>query len=341
VMLGKTFKGLTDEMLRWQTEKLLSLEVSRDQWTVFVRPELVVEVAGETKVPGGAANVAFNLRGLGVGVDIAGLLGDDAGGRFAARILKGKRVGTEALIVDPDRATAVKTRVIAHGRQVVRMDREPGIPPSRKASDALLRKVLAALAGVDGVVFSGDRKGALTEALVREVTAAANRKGIFVAVDPERSDFSSYRGCTVITANKGETQVALGGRELATDLDVWEAGKDLLRASRSKAVLITRGEEGMTLVERGRGACLHIPAIARQGFDITDARDTVIGTLAAFLAAGATMREAALFANIAAGVAGEGGTGPTTAETFLRAVEMLDSEQEVRRSSRRRGGAVR
>jgi D-beta-D-heptose 7-phosphate kinase/D-beta-D-heptose 1-phosphate adenosyltransferase len=287
-------------------------------------PELVVEVAGETKVPGGAANVAFNLRGLGAGVEIAGLLGDDAGGRFVARFLKGKRVGTEALIVDPDRTTAVKTRVIAHGQLVIRMDREPGIPPSRKASDALLRKALASLAGVDGVVFSGDQKGALTFDLVREVTAEANRRGIFVAVDPGRSDFSSYRGCTVITPNIGEAQVALGGRELATDLDAWKAGKDLLRAGRSKAVLILRGEEGMTLVERGRGACLHIPAIARKAFDMTDARDTVIGTLAACLAAGATMREAALFANIAAGVAGEGGTGPTTAETFLRAVELLD-----------------
>ncbi len=299
-------------------------------------PEPVVEVAGETKVPGGASSVAFTLRGLGAGVAMAGLLGDDAAGRFVARILKGKRVGTEALIADTDRTTAVKTRVIAHGQLVVRMDREPGTPPSRKASDALLRKALAALAGVHGVVFSGHRKGALTEALVREVTAAANRKGIFVAVDPGRYDFSFYRGCTVITPDKGETQAALGGRELATDLDVWEAGKDLLRASRSKAVLILRGEEGMTLVERGRGACLHIPVIARQAFDIADARDTVIGTLAACLTAGATMREAALFANIAASVVGDGGAAPITADTFLRAVEMLDSERNVRRS--RRGG---
>jgi D-beta-D-heptose 7-phosphate kinase/D-beta-D-heptose 1-phosphate adenosyltransferase len=307
----------------------------------WISPEVpvpVVEVTGETKVPGGAANVAFNLRGLGAGVEMAGLLGDDAGGRFVARTLKGKRVGIEALIVDPDRITAVKTRVIAHGQLVVRVDREPGTPPSRKASDALLRKALAALAGVDGVVFSGHQKGALTEALVREVTAAANRKGIFVAVDPEWSDFTFYRGCTVFTLNKGEAQAVLGGRELATDLDVWEAGKDLLRAGRSKAVLILRGEEGMTLVERGRGACLHIPAIAPQAFDMTGARDAVIGTLAAFLAAGATMREAAMFANIAASVAaGEGGAAPITAETFLRAAEMRDRSAPPRNGLRAAG----
>jgi len=135
-------------------------------------------------------------------------------------------------------------------------------------------------------------------------------------------------------------QAALGGRELATDLDVWEAGKDLLRAGRSKAVLITRGEEGMTLVERGRDACFHIPAFARQVFDVTGAGDTVIGTLAACLAAGATMREAAVLANVAASVVvGEVGTAQITAEKLLRAAELLIGEQEVRRSRRRRGGA--
>jgi D-beta-D-heptose 7-phosphate kinase/D-beta-D-heptose 1-phosphate adenosyltransferase len=157
------------------------------------------------------------------------------------------------------------------------------------------------------------------------VTAAANRKGIFVAVDPKQPDFSFYRGCTVITPNKGEAQAALGGRELSTDLDVWEAGKDLLRVTRSKAVLITRGEEGMTLVERGRDACFHVPAFARQVFDVTGAGDTVIGTLAACLAAGSSMREAAVLANVAASVVvGEVGTAPITAEKLLRAVEMRD-----------------
>ncbi len=298
-------------------------------------PVPVVAVTRETKVPGGAANVAFNLRGLGAGVEMAGLLGDDAEGRFVARMLKGKRVGAEAVVVDPGRPTIVKTRVIAHSQQVVRVDRERKSPPSR----ALLRKALAGLAGVDGVVFSDYRKGALSGELVREVTAAASRKGIFVAVDPKRSDFSFYRGCTVITPNKGEAQAALGGRDLATDLDVWEAGKVLLRSCRSKAVLITRGEEGMTLVERGRSACFHVPAFARQVFDVTGAGDTVIGTLAACLAAGATMREAAVLANVAASVVvGEVGTAPITAEKLLRAVKLHNSEQEVRRS-RRRGGA--
>jgi len=141
-------------------------------------PVPVVAVTRDTKVPGGAANVAFNLRGLGTGVEIAGLLGDDAAGRFVARMLKGKRVGTSAAVIDPDRPTTVKTRVIAHSQQVVRVDREQKAPPSRKTSDALLRKVLVVLSDVDGVVFSDYRKGALTGDLVREVIAAANKAGI-------------------------------------------------------------------------------------------------------------------------------------------------------------------
>jgi rfaE bifunctional protein kinase chain/domain len=301
-------------------------------------PVPVVAVTRETKVPGGAANVALNLRGLGAGVEMAGLLGNDAAGRFVARALKGKRIGVSAAILDPDRPTTVKTRVIAHSQQVVRVDREHKFPPSRETCDALLRKALSALADVDGVVLSDYGKGALTAELVGEVTSAATRKGIFVAVDPKRSDLSFYRGCTVITPNKGEAQAALGGRELATDLDVWEAGKDLLRAGRSRAILITRGEEGMTLVERGRSACFHVPAFARQVFDVTGAGDTVIGTLAACLAAGSSMRDAAVLANLAASVVvGEVGTAPITAEKFLRAAEQRNSEQEARRS--RRGGA--
>jgi D-beta-D-heptose 7-phosphate kinase/D-beta-D-heptose 1-phosphate adenosyltransferase len=118
-----------------------------------------------------------------------------------------------------------------------------------------------------------------------------------------------------------EAQAALGGRELRSDLDVWEGGRELLRRAGADAVLITRGEEGMTLVERGKKACFHIPAIARQVFDVTGAGDTVIGTLAACLAVGAPMRAAAMLSNVAASVVvGEVGTSPITAEKLLRAV---------------------
>jgi D-beta-D-heptose 7-phosphate kinase/D-beta-D-heptose 1-phosphate adenosyltransferase len=295
-------------------------------------PVPVVAVTRDTRVPGGAANVARNVAGLRVRVEMAGLVGGDPAGRDLARMLKGQGIGVSAVVADPDRATTVKTRVIAHSQQVVRVDRERKGPPSRKTHDTLLRKVLAALDGVDGVVFSDYRKGTLSAELVREVTDAARRKGLFVAVDPKQNDFSFYRGCSVITPNKGEAQAALGGRELRDDLEVWEGGRELLRKCRAEAVLITRGEEGMTLVERGRPVCFHVPALARQVFDVTGAGDTVIGTLAACLAAGASMREAAVMANVAASVVvGEVGTVPITAEKLLHALRVQEREREAER----------
>lgn len=293
-------------------------------------PVPVVAVTRDARIPGGAANVALNLSGLRVGVELAGLVGDDAAGRDVARMLRRRRVGVSALVPDPDRQTTVKTRVIAHSQQVVRVDRERNTPPSRKTCEALRKKVMGMLPRVQGVVFSDYRKGALSEDLVREVTDAARKAGLFVAVDPKRNDFAFYRGCTLITPNKGEAQAALGGRELRSDLEVWEAGRELLRRSRSAAILITRGEEGMTLVERGRNACFHVPAFAREVFDVTGAGDTVIGTLASCLAAGASMREAAVLANVAASVVvGEVGTSPITAEKLLRAVRARALDPDV------------
>ena len=300
-------------------------------------PVPVVAVTRETKVPGGAANVAFNLRGLGAGVEMAGLLGDDAEGRFVARMLKGKRVGTLRRGRGPGsshhgqdagdrpqpagRSRGPRAEGPAVPKDVRRAPAEGAGRPRRGRRRRLLRLPEG---GADRRAGPGGDRG-------------GDRKGIFVAVDPKRSDFSFYRGCTIITPNKGEAQAALGGRELATDLDVWEAGKVLLRAGRSKAVLITRGEEGMTLVERGRSACFHVPAFARQVFDVTGAGDTVIGTLAACLAAGATMREAAVLANVAASVVvGEVGTSPITAEKLLRAVEMCDRPASPRASKGKR-----
>ncbi len=291
-------------------------------------PVPVVVVDRDERVPGGAANVALNLAGLGAGVTIAGLTGDDAPGRDVARILSRRGIGVSSIVADPDRPTTVKTRVIAHGQQIVRVDRERKAEPSRKTRESLLRRILGLVAKVDGVVFSDYRKGTLTGDLVREVIAAARRGKRFVAVDPKRLDFSYYGGCTVITPNKGEAQGALGGRELPTNQDVWKGGRELLARSRSEAVLITRGEEGMTLVERGRKGGFHIPALARQVFDVTGAGDTVIGTLAACLAAGATMREAAVLSNVAAGVVvGEVGTSPITAEKLLHAVRSFERDR--------------
>ncbi|MGB7970985.1 MAG: D-glycero-beta-D-manno-heptose-7-phosphate kinase [Candidatus Deferrimicrobiaceae bacterium] len=293
-------------------------------------PVPVVAVIRDTRTLGGAANVALNVASLGAGVDVAGLVGSDPAGREITRMLRTRGIGVAGLVVDPDRPTTVKTRVIAHQQQVVRVDREKEEAPADKARNALKTRVLAALDRADGVVLSDYRKGALSRELVEEVAAAAKRRGVFVAVDPKQTDFAYYRGCTVITPNKAEAEAALGGRELTGDLEIWKGGKALLRKTGADAILMTRGEEGMSLVERGRRAFFHIPAQGRQVFDVTGAGDTVIGTLATGLGAGAPLRDAALLANVAAGVVvGEVGTAPITAEKLSLALRMREKEREA------------
>ena len=293
-------------------------------------PVPVVAVTRDTKGLGGAANVALNVACLGAGVQVAGLVGADPAGREIARLLRKRGIGVTGLVVDPDRPTTVKTRVIAHQQQVVRIDRENHEPPTERARKALRKHVLTALDGSDGVVLSDYRKGALSRELVEEVAAAARKKGVFVAVDPKQTDFAFYRGCTLITPNVAEAEAALGGREFTGDLDIWEGGKAILRKTGARAVLLTRGEEGMSLVERGRRPFFHIPAQGRHVFDVTGAGDTVIGTLATGLGVGATLRDAALLANVAAGVVvGEVGTAPITVEKLTRTLRLQEREREV------------
>jgi D-beta-D-heptose 7-phosphate kinase/D-beta-D-heptose 1-phosphate adenosyltransferase len=302
-------------------------------------PVPVVAVTRDTRAVGGAGNVAVNLSGLGAVVGLAGLIGADASGREIVRLLKARRIGISGLVTDRNRPTTTKTRVIAHSQQVVRVDREKREPPDGRARDALGKSVRQAIREVDGVALSDYRKGVLSRELVEEVVAAAKRNGAFVVVDPKRTDFSFYRGCTMITPNKSETEAALGGRELSGDREIMEGGKALLRKSGAQAILITRGEEGMSLVERGRRAFFHIPARARQVFDVTGAGDTVIGTLAAGMGAGAPLRDAALLANLAAGVVvGEVGTVPITREKIARALRLYDREREIAREDRQSPG---
>ncbi len=293
-------------------------------------PVPVVAVTRDTRALGGAANVAVNVAALGAKAVMAGLVGDDPAGRETVRLLRRWRIDSAAVVHDGGRPTTVKTRVIAHSQQVVRVDREKMDPPADKAREILHRKILAAIPGVDGVVLSDYRKGVLSKELVADVVAAARKRGIFVAVDPKRSDFSFYRGATLITPTRGEAEAALGGKDISGDIEIRKAGRDLLRASRADAILITRGEEGMSLVERGRPATFNIPAQARQVFDVTGAGDTVIGTMAVAVAAGASLRDAALLANVAAGVVvGEVGTVPITAEKLDRALRLRESEREI------------
>jgi D-beta-D-heptose 7-phosphate kinase/D-beta-D-heptose 1-phosphate adenosyltransferase len=298
-------------------------------------PVPVVAVRDDSRVLGGAANVAVNIAGLSARSHLVGLVGDDHAGKDILRLLRSRKIGVAGVVAEEGRPTTRKTRVIAHNQQVVRVDREKKDPPGRKAEEALLKHVARLVPEVDCVVLSDYRKGVLTAGVVSGTIALCRKHGVPVAVDPKMADFSFYAGCTIITPNKSEAEAAAGGRELSGDLAIASAGRSLMRKARASAVLITRGEEGMSLVEKGRNASFHVPALARQVFDVTGAGDTVIATLAVAMGSGVSVRDAALLANVAAGVVvGEVGTSPITLEKLRHALRRREQENAIDREER-------
>jgi len=282
-------------------------------------PVPVVEVTGESFHAGGAANVAANVRALGGRAILVGIVGDDdAGGRIRAAL---SASGVEArLTTESGRRTTVKTRIVAHHQQIVRADREDtGEAPPQvvRAVEESIRKALPECAAL---IVSDYQKGVVSPALMRFLLPLARRRRVPVLVDPKVRHFSLFRGVRVITPNQGEAEQATGV-PIRTEADLLEAGRRIVSSLRCDAALITRGEHGMSLFERGRRP-VHIPTAAREVFDVTGAGDTVVATLSVALAAGASLREAATLANHAAGiVVGKVGTATASAQELLESFE--------------------
>lgn len=264
-------------------------------------PVPVVNVAKETMLLGGAANVANNIRALGGRADLCGIIGGDEAGRRLAQLLRERGISADGLVTDRTRPTTVKTRVIAHNQQVVRFDRETKEGVEREAYRALLSTVRDRVRdGLDAIILSDYCKGVVTAALVRDIVKLARRHGTIVSLDPKVSHFGIYRGVTILTPNTREA--SLGARiEIGDDASLVKAGFSLLRKLKCEAVLITRGEHGMSLFERS-GKVTHIPTVAREVFDVTGAGDTVISVITLAMAAGAPMVNAARISNYAAGI---------------------------------------
>jgi rfaE bifunctional protein kinase chain/domain len=281
-------------------------------------PVPVVEVTGESFHVGGAGNVARNVRSLGGRAALAGVVGDDSAADRIAGDLRSSGVEA-ALTRDRDRPTTVKTRIVAHHQQVVRADRERAADVSGPVERALLSRLARAATACHAVVVSDYQKGVVTRRVMRAVVAGARRRRVPVFVDPKVRHFELYRGVSVITPNLLEAEQATG-RRVRTAGDLAGVGRRLLDSLGCRAVLLTRGEQGMSLFERGQRP-VHVPAAAREVFDVTGAGDTVIATLALALCAGADMVEAAVLANHAAGVAvGKLGTAVVAPDELLEAV---------------------
>ncbi len=280
-------------------------------------PVPVVWVESENFMPGGASNVANNIRALGGEVFLAGIVGDDARGETLQTLLRKKGVHGEGILADRGRPTTQKTRVIAHHQQVVRIDREEQKP----ISDVLLRRLVAyvqnKIADVDALIIEDYGKGVIVPGLVREIVDIARKHGKIITVDPKETHFSYYRGVTTITPNHHEAASAVGFR-IKDDDTLQKAGQTLLKKLRCEVALITLGENGMAIFQQGK-RMVKIPTEAQEVFDVSGAGDTVIGTYTLARAAGASALEAAQIANCAAGVVvGKVGVAVVTPEELLK-----------------------
>jgi D-beta-D-heptose 7-phosphate kinase/D-beta-D-heptose 1-phosphate adenosyltransferase len=282
-------------------------------------PVPVVAVASETLQLGGAANVSNNIKALGGRVDLCGVVGTDEGSRQFFQVLESQGIGRDGILTDHARPTTKKTRIVAHNQQLVRFDLERCESINGALEARITRYVAACIRSASALVVSDYAKGVVTPRVMTDIIDLAHRHNVPVIVDPKVAHISRYKGATIITPNHLEAVQAAGlhGEDEATLL---EAGRQLYQRLGCQAVLITRGERGMSLFE-DRGRVAHIPTVARQVFDVTGAGDTVVATLALALAAGAPMRQAAILANHAAGiVVGMVGTAAVTAVQLEEAI---------------------
>jgi rfaE bifunctional protein kinase chain/domain len=286
-----------------------------------ISPEAPVPVAVIRKAdeyPGGAANVARNVKALGAHGDLLTITGDDREADTLERLLQADGIGCH-LCRDKLLSTTVKLRVIARHQQLLRLDFES--PPSKDSRVALLNAFMKQLPLHRTVIVSDYGKGGLGH--IREMIEAARNKGVPVVVDPKGDDYSGYRGASLITPNRKEFEMVAG--RFRDDRDLEERALKLAASLGLGGVLVTRGEEGMSLIRPDK-PMLTVPARAREVFDVTGAGDTVIAAVGATLAVGGGLEEAVQLANIAAGiVVGKLGAATAAPDEIVR-----EATQEAR-----------
>lgn len=306
----------------------------------------VVDFVEQSECLGGAGNVAANLAALGARVEVFGVIGgakgQDEPGDALRNCLRAANIEDKGVLSDPKRVTTVKTRIIARHQQVVRVDRERREPLRKETEERLLRALFAALKRLDALVLSDYDKGLITDNFADRVLSACHQLNVPVFVKPKTSRLYAYRGARAIVCNAKEAGFFVT-RSVGDEKSVEEAGRALLAHFGCGAVLITRGEKGMSLIEEGSPRYLNIAATSfevtyarvgqvgvdrgatgRQVFDVTGAGDTVLSVLALASAAGAPLSDAALLANTAAGVVvGKLGTASVSPQELTHALDEL------------------
>lgn len=281
-------------------------------------PVPVVEVIEESYRLGGAANVANNIVSLGGKAYISGIIGKGSAGRIVRDLLEEKGIFQEYLFEDA-RRTTVKTRIIAGNQQIVRFDIEDRRRLEGKSKEVFLSMIKNALKDFDAVIVSDYKKGVVSEELLKILVSHKNKNGIFVAVDPKIGHFRLYKQVSLITPNIAEASHG-AEIEIKDEKTLIKAGHNLIKKLSCDSVLITRGEEGMSLFEKDDSEIniTHIPTVAKKVFDVTGAGDTVIATITLAHVSGASLVESAKIANVAAGiVVGKVGTAVATPEEIV------------------------
>jgi D-beta-D-heptose 7-phosphate kinase/D-beta-D-heptose 1-phosphate adenosyltransferase len=265
-------------------------------------PVPVVDVQKDSILLGGCANVLNNIYAMGGKVYVAGVIGADNVGKKLLAELRDRKIETNGMVVDKKRPTTLKTRIVAHGQQMVRFDKENRKPIPQASIDKILEYVESLRKKIGAIVISDYNKGVVSKELIQGIKKIVEDSNIFICLDPKQNNFSIYKGVDVITPNHHEVQRAVGMDVTSTN-DIQRLSKSLLKKYAFPAILVTRGEEGMSLFENGRKIVhTYFSSQAKEVYDVTGAGDTVIGTLALGLAAKANMKEATCLANLAAGL---------------------------------------
>lgn len=285
-------------------------------------PVPVLRVENEHAAPGGAANVAAGVAALGASCDLVAVVGADADAEALSALL-GEAPGVRPdLLEDPRRPTTVKTRVLARHQQMLRVDRESTGPLPDSVRADVRSRVLDRLGQADAVALIDYDKGVLGPDWVAEILEAADRSGVPSIVDPKLRNFFSFGGAHLFKPNGPELAAAIGAERPPRELEDLAAVRERLRC---RHLLVTLGEQGMTLLAEGAAGLRRIPSRAREVYDVSGAGDTVTAVLAVLLAAGAEVDEAAVLANVAAGVeVSHLGAVPVRTEELLAAVRALD-----------------
>lgn len=263
-------------------------------------PVPVVWVKSESFMPGGAANVANNIASLGAKVYMSGVAGSDERAGILKEGLTEKGINISGVITDDTRPTTLKTRVVAHHQQVVRIDREKIEGVSAAVTDKIINYVKNIIDQMDAIIIEDYGKGVISARLLKEVLTVAKKKKKIITVDPKEEHFNYYKGVTAITPNHHEAAQA-AGIKAKDGASVLKIGKTLLKRLNCEGVLVTLGENGMQLFEKN-GSVTHIPTLAQEVFDVSGAGDTVISAFTLALASGAGMKDASYISNIAAGI---------------------------------------